>query len=178
MAASFSPSLPTFAIPAADHDDAEPVRNSLAQAHAELSRGELREALRHLRRAAEGADEAGRELRAVALARAAADLATAVGGSHAPPPVKEKEPNAPGPALAAAAAASPARDTTELALKALLDSGRAVKVVVKRSVRDDGLYVLRRADASEAGLGAREAVVVLLEPSDDFWEPGKPPDGS
>lgn len=160
MAASFSQSLATFAIPNVDHDDPEPVRTSLAQAHAELLRGELREALRHLRRAAEGADEAGSELRAVALARAAADLATEVGGSLAPPPV---------------APISLVGGATEPALKQLLDSGRAVKVVIKRSVRDEGLYVLRRADAGGAGLGAREAVLVLLEPDDGFWDPAKQP---
>lgn len=175
MAASLSQSLATFAIPAVDHDDPEPVRSSLAQATIELGRGELREALRHLRRAAEGADEAGSELRAVALARAAADLATEVGGSLAPPPVKEKEPPvaiaAPSPSPSAAPV-SLVRGTDEAALKQLLDSGRAVKVVVKRSARDEGLYVVRRADAG-AGLGAREAVVVLLEPDDGFWDPGK-----
>jgi hypothetical protein len=180
MAASFSQSLATFAIPNVDHDDPEPVRTSLAQAHAELLRGELREALRHLRRAAEGADEAGSELRAVALARAAADLATEVGGSLAPPPVKEKEPSVPEASIAVVGPSgtpvSLVRGTTEPALKQLLDSGRAVKVVIKRSVRDEGLYVLRRADAGGAGLGAREAVLVLLEPDDGFWDPAKQPE--
>jgi hypothetical protein len=179
MAASFSPSLATFAIPAADHDDPEPVRNCLAQAHTELSRGELREALRHLRRAAEGADEAGSELRAVALARAAADLATELGGSLAPPPVKEHEPSGAAPAMAAtsssAAPVSLVRGPTDPALKQLLDSGRAVKVVIKRSVRDEGLYVLRRADAGSAGLGARDAVVVLLDADEGFWDAPKAP---
>jgi hypothetical protein len=182
MAASLSQSLATFAIPAVDHDDPEPVRSSLAQAHADFTRGEHREALRHLRRAAEGADEAGSELRAVALARAAADLATEVGGSFAPPPVKEKD----SPIIASAASSptpSPSaapvslvRGTDEAALKQLLDSGRAVKVVVKRSARDEGLSVVRRAEAGGPGLGAREAIVVLLEPDDGFWDPGKRPE--
>jgi hypothetical protein len=172
MAASPSQSHATFAIPAVDHDDPEPVRSSLAQAHAELSRGELREALRHLRRAAEGADDAGSELRAVALARAAADLATEVGGSLAPPPVKEKEAPVANPSPSAVPV-SLVRGTHDATIKQLLDSGRAVKVVVKRSARDEGLYVVRRADAGSPGLGAREAVVVLLEPDDGFWDPGK-----
>src|SRR6185369_6805642 len=87
MAASLSQSL-SFVIPSAERNDPEPVRSSLAQASADFERGELREALKHLRRAAEGADDAGSELRAVALARAAADLATEV-GSVAPPPITE-----------------------------------------------------------------------------------------
>lgn len=198
MAASLSQSLATFAIPTADHDDPEPVRSSLAHAHAELSRGEPREALRHLRRAAEGADEAGSELRAVALARAAADLATEVGGTLAPPPVKEKDASGASPlgvpsagalpatvadpsalvaGLSTAPVASPStapvsllRGSAEQALEQLLESGRAVRVVVKRSTRDDGLYVVRRAGPGAAGLGAREAVVVLLEPDEGFFD--------
>ena len=167
MAVSLPQSLASFVIPAADRDDPETVRSSLAQAHSELSRGELREALRHLRRAAEGADEAGSELRAVALARAAADLATEVGPSMAPPPVKELPP------LASTAPVSTLRGNNEAALKQLLDSGRAVKVVVKRSARDEGLYVVRRAGGDKPALGTREAVIVLLEPDDGFFNAEK-----
>ena len=165
MAASLSQSLASFVIPAVDRDDPEPVKSSLTQAHDELSRGELREALRHLRRAAEGADEAGSELRAVALARAAADLATEVGGSMAPPPVKE------GPSVASTAPVSLVRGNVDTALEQLLASGRAVKVVVKRSARDGELYVVRRASSGAPALGAREAVIVLLEPDDGFFDP-------
>jgi hypothetical protein len=141
----------------------------LAQAHSELSRGELREALRHLRRAAEVADEAGSELRAVALARAAADLASEVGPTVPPPAVKEKETTPPVASSASSAPVSSLRGNDETALKQLLDSGRAVKVVVKRSTRDEGLYVVRRADSDKPALGAREAVIVLLEPDDGFF---------
>jgi len=163
MAASFSPSLGTFMIPSSERNDPEPVRSSLALARADLERGEVREALRHLRRAAEGADAAGSELRAVALARAAADLATEVGSSVAPPPVA---------AAPSAAPSSLVRPNPDAALQQLLDAGRAVRVVVKRSTRDEGLYVVRRAEGHAPTLGTREAVMVLLEADADFF--GKP----
>ena len=179
MAASLSQSLSAFVIPSAERNDPEPVRSSLAQAHADFQRGEVREALKHLRRAAEGADDAGNELRAVALARAAADLATEVGSSLTPPPVTVT-PSVASPAPASTSGVAPAatpsavpvsvmRGSSDAAIKQLLDSGRAVKVVVKRSARDEGLYVVRRADSQVAGLGTREAIVILLEPDDGFF---------
>src|SRR6185295_9193863 len=100
----------------------------------------------------------GSELRAVALARAAADLATAAGGSLAPPPLRE-----PSPGISSTTPpTSMLRGGVDAALKQLLDSGRAVKVAVKRSARDEGLYVVRRADSKAVALGTREAVIVLL----------------
>ena len=182
MAASLSQSLSTFIIPTAERSDTEEVRRSLALAHADFERGEVREALRHLRRAAESADDAGSELRGVALARAAADLATEVGTSLTPPPPSVAAPlpsvGAPVPSVAppAPSVAPPSltRPSNESALKQLLDSGRAVKVVVKRSARDEGLYVVRRAEGNAPALGAREAVMLLLDPDDAFFTPRKP----
>lgn len=181
MVASLSQSLSSFVIPSSERSDPEPVRSSLAQAHADFERGEVREALKHLRRAAEGADDAGSELRAVALARAAADLATEVGASLTPAPATAAPSTAPAasavmPVAAASSAPSAAppsvvRGNADAALKQLLDSGRAVKVVVKRSARDEGLYVVRRADSHSPALGTREAVIVLLENDDGFFTP-------
>lgn len=187
MVASLSQSLSSFVIPSSERNDPEPVRTSLAQAHADFERGEVREALKHLRRAAEGADEAGSDMRAVALARAAADLATEVGASLTPAPATAAPSTAPAASavmpIAAAASSAPstaptsvARGNVDAALKQLLDSGRAVKVVVKRSARDEGLYVVRRADSHAPALGTREAVIVLLENDDGFFTP--PPNTS
>jgi hypothetical protein len=69
------------------------------------------------------------------------------------------------------------RGGTDSALQQLLASGRAVKVVVKRSARDEDLYVVRRADAHPPALGTREAVIVLLdaEDADGFFTPPKAP---
>jgi hypothetical protein len=167
MSASLSQPLSTFLIPSSERSDPEAVQSSLALARSELQRGEIRGALRHLRRAAEGADEAGSELRAVALARAAADLATEVGPSLAPSPVS------------IATAASAGQSDAQAALAQLLSSGRAVKVVVKRSARDESLYVVRRADDAAPALGTREAVMVLLEADDGFFAPPPaPPEGA
>lgn len=165
MAASLSQPFESIVIPSVEHGDPEPVQSSLALARSDFARGDIREALRHLRRAAEGADDAGSELRAVALARAAADLATAVGASQIPPPVSERETTS-----ASSAPASLSRAVPDPALRQLLDSGRAVRVVVKRSARDEGLYVVRPADGSAPALGAREAVIVLLEADDGFFK--------
>ena len=54
-------------------------------------------------------------------------------------------------------------------LAALLESGRAVRVLIKRSARDEELYVVRRPVNGHAVLDAREAVVVLLEPDATFF---------
>jgi len=172
MAASLSQSLPTFVMPSDERNDAEPVRGSLAEARRAFARGEIREALKHLRRAAEGADDAGSELRAVALARAAADLATEISASLPPPPVA---PLAAPPVAPSAAPPSAvvARDVADAAVQQLLASGRAVKVVVKRSARDEGLYVVRRAENQAEALGTREAVIVLLQADDDFFSSEK-----
>jgi thioredoxin-like negative regulator of GroEL len=170
MAASLSQSLSSFVIPTSERTDPEPVRSSLALARADFERGELRDALKHLRRAAEEADDAGSELRAVALARAAADLATEVGSTLTPPPVVAAPSAAP-----SAAPVSMVRGSADAALEQLLASGRAVKVVVKRSARDEELYVLRRADGHAPALGTREAVIVLLDAGadDGFFSPPK-----
>src|SRR3954468_19776314 len=107
MAASLSQSLGSFVIPSSERSDPDAVRSSLEQARTDFERGQVRDALLHLRRGAEAADDAGRELRAVALARAAADLATEVGSSTlTPPPTSAVIAAAPASAVVAAAPAS------------------------------------------------------------------------
>jgi hypothetical protein len=66
-----------------------------------------------------------------------------------------------------------ARSSADSALQQLLASGRAVRVVVKRSARDEGLYVVRRAESQAPALGTREAVIVLLLPDDGFFSSEK-----
>ncbi|MDF3067597.1 MAG: hypothetical protein K0R38_3198 [Polyangiaceae bacterium] len=165
MTLSIPDSLVSFVIPSSERTDPEPVKSSLLLARSDFERGELREALRHLRRAAEGADQAGSEHRAVALARAAADLATEVGGSASPPPVETTSaPSTVFPVSAVRSATDPA------SIEHLLASGQAIEVSIKRSTRDDGLYVVRRAHGEGPPLGSRRAVVVLLEADDGFFE--------
>jgi len=164
MTLSIPHSLVSFVIPSSERSDPEPVKSSLALARADFERGELREALRHLRRAADGADQAGSEQRAVALARAAADLATEGGSSVASPPV------APATPTSIVVPAAPRLASDDAAIQQLLESGRAVEVLVKRSTRDDGLYVVRRPHGEATALGAKRAVIVLLEADDGFFE--------
>src|SRR5438552_9895574 len=64
----------SFEFPSAKANDGSDVATALETAQALWRRGDSREALRWLRRAAEGAETEGDDLRAVALARAAAEL--------------------------------------------------------------------------------------------------------
>ena len=54
-------------------------------------------------------------------------------------------------------------------LAELVESGRAVRVLVKRSARDEELYVVRRPTNGKAVLDAREAVILLVEPDAAFF---------
>jgi hypothetical protein len=50
---------------------------------------------------------------------------------------------------------------TSTDIEKLVASGRAVRVAIKRSTRDKGLYVVRRLEAGKPPFGSREALVVL-----------------
>src|SRR5689334_6963098 len=71
-------------IPRPDPSDSDDVALPLETARALEAQGDLREAARWLRRAAEQAEMEGNDARVVALARAAADLTNII-GSEAPP---------------------------------------------------------------------------------------------
>jgi hypothetical protein len=79
----------SLAFPAPEAGDPEDVAWNLQTGGTMWARGDQHEAVRWLRRAAEAASDAGTDLRAVALARAAADLtaALALPASIPPPPV-------------------------------------------------------------------------------------------
>jgi hypothetical protein len=72
--------------PRPDVSDSDDVLLALETARALETQGELREAARWLRRAADEAEQQGNDERVLALARAAADLTTAIGSS---PPMGE-----------------------------------------------------------------------------------------
>jgi hypothetical protein len=160
MAAPVSRLPSPLIVPEPEPSDSASVTETLLAARAELARGEPREALRLLRLAAEGSEAAGDDSRALVLARVAADLANELGSSLPPPP--------PPPASLVMPAAAP-RENLEPDLAALIASGRAVRVLVKRSARDEALYVVRRAASGKPVLDAREAVLVLLEPDAEFF---------
>jgi hypothetical protein len=76
-------------LPEVEPHDPEPVAVAIETARALFRTGERLDALRWLRRAAERAEESGDDLRAVHLARSAADLSTAL-QSLAPPPTSRR----------------------------------------------------------------------------------------
>jgi len=82
-------------LPEVEPHDPEPVAVAIETARALYRTGEHLDALRWLRRAAERAEESGDDLRAVHLARSAADLSTAlqsVPPAPAPPPTQAPPP--------------------------------------------------------------------------------------
>jgi hypothetical protein len=87
------PSADLGPIPPARKDDSEDVVWALSTAEAMHSRGDRGDALKWLRRAAEAASEAQADDRALELAKAAADLASALGPTtNAPPPRPPRPP--------------------------------------------------------------------------------------
>jgi hypothetical protein len=82
-------SVPVPPIPEAKKEDSEDVAWALSTAEAMYARGDREEAVKWLRRAAEAASEGQADMRALQLAKAASDLATAIGRtpSTTPPPL-------------------------------------------------------------------------------------------
>lgn len=79
-------------LPEVEARDPEPVAVAIETARALYRTGERQDALRWLRRAAERAEESGDDVRAVQLARSAADLSTEL-QSLAPPPSASPSPS-------------------------------------------------------------------------------------
>jgi hypothetical protein len=77
---------PSSDLPEVEPRDPEPVAVAIETARALFRTGERLDALRWLRRAAERAEESGDDLRAVHLARSAADLSTALQSVQPPAP--------------------------------------------------------------------------------------------
>lgn len=95
-------------IPAPKSDDDEDVSWALSTATALWGRGESVEALKWLRRAAETASDANRDLRAVELFKAAAELANEVGrGASLPPPADAAAVSTPPPPPVASPSSTP-----------------------------------------------------------------------
>jgi len=210
-------------LPGPDPNDSDDVTVALQTARALQKKGDLEESLRWLRRAAEAAEQEGNDRRAVALARAAADMTSWIGTSEKTPPaphssqvlVADKPAASPplppvtkssGPpplpewALRAVrasavppssslplplrkAAASPsssieatpseARSSSLPAPKPaapsdvakLIAEGPALRVSIKRSVRDPNLLIVRKLAAGMASPpGTTEGYIVLTDP--------------
>jgi hypothetical protein len=82
-------SEPASVIPKSEAGDADDVSTALETASLLWAKGDAPESIRWIRRAAEAAGEAGNDMRALALARAAADLTSAEPARQAskPPPL-------------------------------------------------------------------------------------------
>jgi hypothetical protein len=212
--------------PTAGPEDSDEVTLALTTANSLWQSGETDEALRWLKKAMENAEEAGDTMRSVELARAAADLKTAVEkGDHAgdqadapttdpsneadtkesfqpkeaaptplddpsrpklskppkPPPAPKTRLESPiakaqngksratlggsnGYSLSAAAAVSDAASNDGPVLT------QALRVGIKRSVRDGELLVARLAEDGDVPAGYHEALVVLVDPSKDVLD--------
>jgi outer membrane biosynthesis protein TonB len=88
-------------IPKSKADDVPDVVSALETAAALWAKGDQREGLRWLRRAAEAAEQADNDQRALELARRAADLTGLIGASVSPSPPGTAEPSqAPQPEIA------------------------------------------------------------------------------
>jgi hypothetical protein len=89
-------------IPRSQSDDNEDISWALSTAEAMWSRGDLIDAIKWVRRAAEAASDAEQDQRALDLAKAAADLQNQVGGASAQPPSQPPPPPPFAPLMAAA----------------------------------------------------------------------------
>ena len=77
---------PSASLPTAEPSDSSDVSVALEAAAALWQNGEVEEAMRWIARAAEGAEQAGDDRRALELARALADLKDGLAGKAEPPP--------------------------------------------------------------------------------------------
>jgi hypothetical protein len=138
--------------------DPEEVVVALETATALWARGDAREALRWLRRAAETAGDAGSDLRAVTLARSAADITTRLQIAPSVPP--EQAPSngaaAPRESDAPSTKASPAPPRARQALRVAVQASELERNVLRA-------VVLAEGEAPPDGM--HEALLVAVDPS-------------
>ncbi len=199
--------------PQPEPDDADEVVTALSTGGSLWASGDKDEAIRWLRKAQEAADAAGNDMRSLALARAAADLAdladtgqaaqepTATEGGIAaqdtkpqltkppmPPPGPKTRLETPRAKVRNGHSSVAADHSTEPiagvengqsgaavpAVEAIEHSGpvltQALRVCIKRSVRDDELLVARILEDGEVPPGYQEALVVLTDPNQDLLD--------
>lgn len=184
-------------LPRPDSDDSDDVIVALETAGALWAKGESREALRWLRRAAETAVDTGDDRRAVSLARIAADLAVELdtappliappvrasplprSAMHIPPlstatAVKRHEasaPRAPADGLPenGSPPSSPAQQDGAAGAAAALPR-QAVHVSVEPSTEDGAWLVRVLGDGEEPRVGTHEALLVALSPNTNLLD--------
>jgi hypothetical protein len=132
--------------PASDPSDSEDVLHGLATARELEARGEIREAVQCLRRAADAAEQQGNDARVLVLARAAADLTNTIG------PVSLARASAPPRPV-------PAVDT-RAAQERKMRIG-SVRIAFAGSMYESSFVVHRLAPGQPLPEGMTEAVLVL-----------------
>jgi hypothetical protein len=123
-------------------NDADDVVIALKSARSLWDSADCAEAARWLRKAASAAQEAGDDDRALELAKRAGDIEA-------------------GPAPSAASTSSSAEPAYT----------QAIRVAVKRSVRDGDLFVARLLENQPVPSGSHEAFLVLTNPNLDLFDP-------
>lgn len=139
--------------------DSDDVRWALETANAVWARGDIREALQWIRRAAEAAAEVGADMRAVQLAKSAAELRTLqdVPRTMPPPPGTEVH-----------SVQVPPRNTPKQAKERVRH--HAVRVAVSLSMEEMGALIAKPMKPGEAPpSGAHEAVLIALDPDADLF---------
>lgn len=140
-------------LPNTKQDDADDVRWALETANAVWSQGDKRAALSWVRRAAEVAAEAGADLRAVELAKSAAELRALLEIPRTVPP--------PAPTGDEPIASVPPQARVR---------HHAVRVAVMLSPDHDGAFLawpLKKGEAAPSN--AHEALFVALDPEADLF---------
>ena len=165
--------------PSPDPSDSDDVSLALEAARVLERQGDISEAVRWLRRAADEAEKDGNDLRVVALARAAADLSSRSSPaplsarllSPPPLPVRASSPPSssrpasklPPPRPVAAGSSTPApTPASPRSLERGVDDRGSIRVSVQRSALDTNLFVVRRLDPGQkVPVGATEAKLVF-----------------
>lgn len=150
--------METKAPPNTQPDDADDVRWALETANAVWAQGDKRAALSWIRRAAEAAAESGADMRAVHLAKAAAELRSVLEIPRTlPPPAKLAEkPSGDAPA---------AQDAPKERVR-----HHAVRVAVMLSPDHDGAFLAWPLKPGEkAPENAHDALFVALDPEADLF---------
>ena len=133
--------------PQSDPSDSDEVRRALETARDLEARGEIREAVRCLRCAADEAEKQGNDVRVLVLARAAADLTNTIG-----------------PVSLATASASPPRPQPALVDKGVPERKMrvgSVRVALAGSIEESSFVVHRLAAGQPLPEGMTEAILVL-----------------
>lgn len=154
--------------------------------------GDKVEAIRWLRKAQEAAEAGGDDMRSITLARAAADLTElaelrsgetqAAGADDGRPQLTKPPMPPPNPKTRLETPRAKSQNgkgsqapASEVSSKpAVVEEGpiltQALRVCVKRSLRDDELFVARLLEDGEVPAGYHEALVVLTDPTQDLLD--------